>query len=449
MASTGQTAQSDILSLMARFGNEIVQEQICNDVPILKSSALPRKQVKGKKAVFNVIGGGLDSSGWVKDHQALPTGSGYVPVQGEQASAAFMSRLQLGHQALWSLDGEDDSADLADSSLKGSAQDVSRKIGRGLFSSTLNPDGYAAGTTSGPSAGVYTDVGFTDVSGFREGDAVILYDTSASQTFCLEVIKVTPNAISSASANVGGLVSFANTVQGISSGSTHENGDLPVIASNDVFYQRGKYDVTGNSGTATDQSAVCVSFSDIASATGTLHNINPATSTGYGWTGITASSFGVVSEEGLAAIAMRALSQSGERPTHVIMNPAAAPAYIASSQGSVSAFGISNVGAGRLRSISFDSDVIGDVLGDYESGLKFMAKPVVLEPNCPTNQAVMLNKDFVELGVWKEPGPLDQAGDKLLLSQSHFAVDCQIVGGINLLCRKRRSLVVVSGITNL
>ncbi len=333
--------------------------------------------------------------------------------------------------------------DLVEFQLKQAGKDCARKLCRQLFDSQLDRDGYnspAAGSLA-PVAGVYTNLFFDDVSGFREGDAIVLNDVSASQSFCLEVVKITPTIVNGNSAAVAGAVDLANTVQGISTLSTHEDGDLPSITASDTFWLRGKFNITGNSGTSTAQSVMLNSFADIAGS-GTLHGI-PGTT--VGWQGHTVSSFGAMSHEGLMAAQMRVKSKSDREATHIFMSPVATGAYAAAAASAgATAYGITSPGSGFRKEL-------GASLDKYQfSGLACMGKPIVDDANCPATVMVLQNDEAVKLGVWDEFAPLeDGSGSSALISQSTLSLDFQIYGCYELLCTQRNAVAFISGVSSL
>lgn len=451
MAATAQVSQSDLTALAARYGNEIITKQVNQDIAMVGSGALEKVKMKSKAAVINIIAGGFDSTQFLIDLATMQTGSAQVPIQGTQIGSIILSRINIGRAATLLVSGVEDSVDMVKSQLQWAGMDAARKLGRAFFNAEVNSDGYL-GPSIGPVAGVYTDVGFDDVSGLREGDAVVLFDTSASQTFALEVTKITPNAVNSMSKNVAGLVTLANTVQGVAAITNHTNSDLPVLASADTFWLRGKYNVTGNTGTAVDQAAVPVSFSDI-SGSSTLHGLNPAVAAaGYGWIGLSESSVGVLSSENLGQLANRVRLYSGRMHSHVVMGPQASLAFASAvvSAGTAFGFATSTTGAGRRKVIGADADpYAGGVFDDYESGLRFMSKPVIIEPNIPSAQVLLHNRDVVKLGVWREFEAETEGDGAMLVDRSTFSYDIQLPAIENLLCYNRRGMILGSGITNL
>src|SRR3990172_2197292 len=97
--ATNPLSQTDIGALAARYGNEIITEQINNDVPILGSGALEKIKSRGKLHVVNVIGGGLDSTSFIADGGAMQSGSSAVPLQGSVAPVHILTRISIGRGA--------------------------------------------------------------------------------------------------------------------------------------------------------------------------------------------------------------------------------------------------------------------------------------------------------------------------------------------------------------
>src|SRR5574337_2166291 len=124
---TSPLTQSDIGALAARYGNEIVTEQINNDVPLLGSGALEKVKSRGKQHVVNIIGGGLDSTSFISDGGAMHSGSAAVPLQGTVSPVHILTRISIGRGAAMLVAGVEDSVDMVKFQLEKAGRDAARK----------------------------------------------------------------------------------------------------------------------------------------------------------------------------------------------------------------------------------------------------------------------------------------------------------------------------------
>jgi hypothetical protein len=469
MPVSGITA-SDIVAFAAREGNKMIEAQINMKAKLF--AALDKMPMKGKRAVINVINGGLSSTAQVVDFGALPSEAGIVPSQGFVDAVGYVSRLGLGRIALQTLSGVDDSADLLDLHLQLAADDMARQLGRAVFGSQLSsPQLASAGTDGSFTQGSWSAVagGATSVTirftgglaDFREGEAYIwepnAVNTTAFHVLCTNVAIAADNKVDvTFVAGVGGVPGFdtstyATAVQG------NLNPAAGNIATGDSFYLRGSR-VTTSAGTGVtrgNSNASPVSLADVTSTSSTLHGIAAGTA---GWTGVTFGSVGSPTAELFMGRSKILQARAGVAPTHLVLNPLASVAYAAAQlsagivpagflgTGILGASFTANSGAQARRNVDGKLDKYGKD-ADMESGLSMFGRPVLLDDNCPVQTAYLLNKDYLKVGEWKKLSAEDEGGSPLLLSRSTFSKEVQFSCIYNLVCRKRNAHAALTGIT--
>lgn len=433
---------SQISALAGRFGNKIITAQVNQSVPFLGSGALQRVPMKGKTAIINIMGGGLDSTTFIADGGALSTGSQSTPSQGAQTPAALFSRLSIGRVSAYLAAGSDDGADIVKMQLENCGKDIARNAGRNIFDSFLGSPNAAVAFAGGTPAAVTLD--FKDISGFRFNQAVNFVDVSTSISYTLAVQSITPAAIVN-SANVAGTVVFANTVAGVANVGSHTDAALNAItvATGDLFALRGTYPGLGVAASSTATGNVMVSYADIA-GTATLHGLLGTTND---WTGNTAASFGVMSAEALVAFSQRIFTRSMSDFTHAVMSPAASVAFATAQLTASTSFGMGTNQAGQARR---NVDGKFDKFGAYKgSGLGFMGKPVIIDPNCPATSVVLHNDEIVKLGMWRDFEPDQDGKEAAMVDRTSLIYDIQMLGLANMICYQRNAVGLITGITNL
>lgn len=467
-------SSSDIVAFAAREGNDFIRNQLNMKAPLF--AALDKVPMKGKLAIINVAAGGISSTSQVNDFGALPAEDAATPKQGTVAAVGYVSVLGLGRIALATLAGVEDSVDLLDTQLQTVAADMGRQIGTALFGSSVGAasviaTAFTPTTNTGVPASATVSFGVAatgnnGASGFRVGEAYIWQDLSATKSFLLRC----SNVVYTGDASVD--VTFVNDVAGFGtssgSGTGHDNvaiaaSSAGVVAVGDTLHLRGSITVSGSGTIASPASpggllaaTSAVSLTDITNATSSLHGLDPAASGGAGldWTGTTITASAPPTAELMQRGAMRVYRRSGDMPTHLVMSPSAFVIYCQAQltpvTTSVFTTGIAPGGAGSVRkNLDGKLDKYGRNADPSGSGVEFMGRPVVLDPNCPELTAYLINKDWVKVGEWQKMQAEDEGGSPLLLSRTAFSKSVQYSAIYNLVCRKRNahaaigSLVVV------
>jgi hypothetical protein len=457
MPISGITA-SDVVAFAAREGNKMIEAQVNMKAKLF--AALDKMPMKGKRAIINVINGGLSSTAQVADYGALPSEAGVVPAQGTVDAVAYVSRLGLGRISLATLAGVDDSADLLDLHLQIAADDMARQLGRAMFGSQLaSPQLASAGTDGTFTQGSWSAVAggstsitirFTGgIADFREGEAYIwepnAVNTTAFHVLCTNVVIAADNKVDvTFVAGVGGVPGFDNAAY-----ATAVQGNLNPAAGNvavtDAFYLRGSRVTTtlGTGVTRGASGASPVSLVDITAAGSTLHGLAATTN---GWSGLTFTGSGSPTPELFLAKSKVLQARAGVAPTHLVLGSLASGAYAAAQISNGTGFGLGSVVTQPRRTVDGKLDKYGKD-GDGESGLAFFGRPVLIDDNCPAAEAFMVNKDYLKVGEWKKLSAEDEGGSPLLLSRSTFSREVQFSCIYNLVCRKRNAHARLTGLT--
>jgi hypothetical protein len=462
----GNLNASDIVAFAAREGNKMISAQVNMKARLF--AALDKTPMKGRRAVINVVNGGLSSTAQVVDFGALPTEAASVPAQGFVDAVGYVSRLGLGRIALETLSGVDDSADLLDLQLQIAADDMARQIGRSVFGSEL-----AAPTVAGSAVtqvgGGLTAVTMTVVitgglSDFREGEAYAFESSLAAgntQTYlvlCTNVAITSDNVVTvTFICGPGGVPGY--TAPALADALLVACGGVVVAAPGpstagvirilDRFFLRGQRNeppagsTTGvpAAGRGASNTGI-VDLSVVTSQSATLHGL-PAGANG--WTGLSFTATSPTAELFLAKSKI-VQARSGVAPTHLVLGTLASGAYGAAqiTNGTGFALGAAVLTQPR-RNVDGKLDKYGKD-GDMESGLAMFGRPVLIDDNCPTGSAFMINKDYLKIGEWKKLSAEDEGGSPLLLSRSTYSKEVQFSCIYNMICRKRNAHASITGL---
>jgi hypothetical protein len=449
MANQDGISASDIVDFAAREGNKKIEEQVNMKARLF--SALDKQKMTGKRAIINIVAGGLSSTSQVEDFGALPTEAASTPDQGFVDAVAYVSRLGLGRIALATLSGVDDSADLLDTQIGLAASDMARQVGRAVYGSTLAIPTASTNTVRQAVAGEVVTMTVTlagGLSDFREGEAYV-FEAAAVTTGSFPVL-CTNVAITSASVAtvtfVGGptgvpgyqTTTFADNLMVSCGGAAGEAaGVIGDIAVGDRFFLLGSR-VKPTAGSAATglvtrgaANASLVSL-DTIFASGSLHGLASGV---LGWTGISfAAALPTAQTFMQASQIMQA--RSGDPATHLVLNNVAAAAY-ASAQVSSGSF-LTSLTTQPRRNVDGKLDQLGKG-ADSESGISMFGRPIIIDNNCPASQSFLINKDYLKVGEWQKMQAEDEGGSPLLLSRTTFSKEVQYSCIYNLICKKRNA----------
>jgi hypothetical protein len=438
---------SDIVEYAAREGNEFIENQINMSAKLF--ATLDKVPMKGKRAVINVVAGGVSSTKQIADYGVLPDESGNEPAQGFVDAVAYVSRIGFGRIAMDTLAGVDDSADLVDLHLELAAKDMARQIGRAMYGSQLLSPTSGTVTQAGGAGEVATmTIVFTGgLSDFRVGEAY-QYESAlaaavsadhANLLLCTDV-QITTDTTST--------VTFICGPGGVPGFDTGAHADSLMLAANtnglirtgDAFFLRGaRVEPVASTGVVTDgrdnSNASPVSLGDVV-GTGSLHGISAGTN---GWRGVDFTSAAVPTQQLFIGKSQLLQALNGDvAPTHLVLGNLAAASYaVQQVTAGAAGFGASTLVQPR-RAVDGKLDMLGPD-ADSDSGLRMFGRPVIVDPNCPAAHAFLINKQWLKVGEWKKLRAEDEGGSPLLLSRSTFSREVQFSCIYNLLVRKRNA----------
>jgi len=453
----GNLNATDVVAFAAREGNKMIEAQVNMKAKLF--AALDKTPMKGRRAVINVVNGGLSSTAQVLDFGALPTEAATVPAQGFVDAVGYVSRLGLGRIALETLSGVDDSADLLDLQLQIAADDMARQIGRSVFGSELAAPTVAGSTVTQAIASgvtVMTVVFTGGLSDFREGEAYA-YESSLAAAVALFnsfMVLCTNVAITSDNVVTVTFICGPGGVPGYTAGTLSDqlvgaNGTAGVIRTADRFFLRGNRlePAAGTTvGTQTARGASNLGIVDlqlVTSQSATLHGL-PAGANG--WTGLTFTGVGSPTAELFMGKSKILQARAGVAPTHLVLGTLASGAYGAAQITNGTGFGLGAALTQPRRNVDGKLDKYGKD-GDMESGLAMFGRPVLIDDNCPTTEAFMINKDYLKIGEWKKLSAEDEGGSPLLLSRSTYSKEVQFSCIYNMIARKRNAHARLTGVT--
>lgn len=446
----GNLNANDIVAFAAREGNKMIEAQVNMKAKLF--AALDKTPMKGRRAVINVVNGGLSSTAQVVDFGALPTEAASVPAQGFVDAVGYVSRLGLGRIALETLSGVDDSADLLDLQLQIASDDMARQIGRSVFGSQLAAPTVAGSTVAGVGTATMTVVFTGGLSDFREGEAYAFESSLAAgltQTYlvlCTNVAITSDNVVTvTFICGVGGVPGYDNATLA----AALVTATAGVIRVADAFFLRGQRNeppagtITGvpTAGRGASNTGI-VDLQLVTSQSATLHGLVAGAN---GWTGLTFTGVGSPTAELFMGKSKILQARSGVAPTHLVLGTLASGAYGAAQINNGTGFGLGGNSQPR-RNVDGKLDKYGKD-GDMESGLSFFGRPVLIDDNCPTTEAFMINKDYLKIGEWKKLSAEDEGGSPLLLSRSTYSKEVQFSCIYNMICRKRNAHARLTGVT--
>lgn len=417
-------------TLIKETAGQVAQATLKTSSPLFNDdSVLAKKDYAGSEATLTLFPPENTANSQVADGGDLPDGGADVPTVGRQLPENFIGVVKMGRAAADADLKDEQVTELFKDTLKRRSMQMARNINRAIYGTRPSPT-TTAGWDTAASGGVATE-SFADISLFKPGMAVDFIDNSTGNTYCVHVTAVTQSTTS----DIAGTVSFVNDIPAPFTGDTAVIGVVTALANTsiqtaDSFALRGATGQGFGQDTATER---MVSFETI-SGSGTLHGFSGSTLAG--WVGNARVLSAIYSQEAMLAFGSRVDTFSGYPHTHVIMPPILA----ASHQAAVGQQGTATGGAGR-----FDVGKTADKYGSG-TGLTMAARPVIEDPNCPATQVIFHNREWCKLGVWKKLGPIEEAGDPLLVGRTKYDVSYQIDGRYNLMCGVRSAIGRVTAV---
>ena len=149
---------SEIGGLLARFGNQIVNEQVNMACPFVGNGHIQKIKHTHEKGIVRVReNDGLSSTAQIADGAALPQGDNVSFVAGSYLPKVFFTRLSIPRGAAHLADGGRDGVRLVREELEVAGRQLGKLLGKAVFRAPkariLNAPPAIAGSTAGPAAG--------------------------------------------------------------------------------------------------------------------------------------------------------------------------------------------------------------------------------------------------------------------------------------------------------
>lgn len=409
---------SNIQSLLARYGNERIEEQVNQKAPFL--NMLDKVPVEGNVAIIN-IKEGFGHNGWIADQGNLPTGGSTLPEQLAVLPKFFIMRLAIPRGSTRVGSGKKDGINIVFQEVDSAAASSVRTMCRGLLKPNIETLSAAQATELGSDATTFTSADYT---GYRVGNHYAVYDggtpTTLNEIFRVVSIALDPDGNS----HVITIDRNEQTTVGASATgylSTAVTSDP--LAANDTVWDMGNSPATSPA----NMSAGC-------DATTAVHG----KSVSGEWQGNTAAANGgTLTVSDMRNVFTAASVRAGELPDFLLMNSRNRQRY-------------SDLTLAQRR---FHPGQRTDATGGVE--LDFEGRPIKIDENMPDSEIHYVNKGCVKKGTWFDfTDEQDGAGTgtsesgHALVSQSKYEYDHQRSAACNLLFYRRNGLGSLTGITS-
>jgi len=149
---------NEIGDLLARFGNQIVNEQVNLACPFVGNGHIQKIKHTHEKGIVRVRAqDGLQSTGQIADGAQLPLGDNVSFVAGSYLPKIFFTRLSIPRGAAHLADGASDGVRLVREELDAAGRQLGKLLGKSVFRAPicniLNADSAIAGNTATDTAG--------------------------------------------------------------------------------------------------------------------------------------------------------------------------------------------------------------------------------------------------------------------------------------------------------
>lgn len=390
---------SSISALVARFGNEIVEEQVNQKAPVV--GFLNKHKAAGRVGIVNVKAGGIDSAMWLDDGDALPAQASRDLVQMTYNPKVLFARPNIPRLAAYLASGEGEGINLVREELQSVGSQLARKLADGVINGTqaiLSLSGTQA-TELGAAGTTLTVSGYNR---FRVGDA---YDRYAGATL-EEVIRCTRVQVDDDGTTH--TITFTRDIV------TATPNTAPAAADN--IYPRGAKD------------DAMVSLKDVTAAA----NLYGKAITADEWEGNLAASVGTLDVQRMRDLFTVCCTRRGEAPDFVLSNSRNRQRY-------------SDTLLSARRYMSGKMDATGGLEVEFEG------KPFKIDESTDSGDIHFVNKSDVELHEFRKfmyDGDGPKGSERhLLVDPTNFVYDAQCWGAYQLRVKRRLGCGSLTGIT--
>lgn len=430
---------SQIGGLLARFGNEIVNEQANFATPFVGNGHIQKIKHAHEQGVVRIRDSdGLSSTGQLSDGSALPDGDNVSFLSGTYLPKIFFTRLSIPRGAAHLAAGGRDGVRLVREELEVAGRQLGKVLGQAVFRAPIGQlIQEAGGNTVANATGTVvvgapadTDFLITSIAGLYVGQFVAVVDNGGTERLC-EVKAINYNM----DENVGGTpLTYANApstgfgVFGITLNVPAATYDVGGIVDNAVSGAASNVEVPNRGPESSAPPAALINADPMVSlgdAYGAAALYGMPANDAY--TGNTKAVNGA-----LTASAMRDMSTTIKRRAGygwhmLVMNSNQLQNYFETTIAPTAALNY----------------LPGSTTKDADGGATvpmFQGMPIVVDENVPDHTMYFFNKDDIKLAEFKEFGPDNDGGsDHGMVDRSKLIYDTQIWGMYNMRVQRRNS----------
>lgn len=396
---------SQITSLVGRYTNEVVEEQVNSETPMIGKGVLKKLKKKDKLGVVNIKSGELQSGGYIADGGSLPSGGDVQPVQGIYSPIGLFARIAIPRIAAALASSTDDGIDIVKEEMDSCGKTIGRLLGRGVAGNQI-------GTPSALVAVAATTFAVASPSGWRNGMAFEVWNGAAAIEGTTE-------------ANLLRVVNVAIPADGVGDctitfTSAGGGGNLVQWLTTYSFFLRG-----GKVNAMTSLQDVCAAAS--------LYTIPHTTND---WSANLDATTATLSVPALRSLMTTVVRRRGKKPSHLLCNRRNEERY-------------SNQLINNRRFMSGKMDAVGGAAFEFE-GI-----PLFTDENFDDTDLYFFNDEDVKLHVFKDAAPEFDGGESkgmnrgaVIISDSQLIYDVQVLGIYNLRCERRNGTARMSALTS-
>lgn len=395
---------SQITSLVGRYTNSVVNEQVNSECPLVGKGVLKKFKKKDKLGIVNIKAGELGSAQFIADGGTLPSGGDVLPAQGTYSPVGLFARLSIPRIAATLASSLEDGIDIVKEQMDTCGKTMGRLLGRGIVGNSL---GSPASTVTAASST------FEVVSpgAWRVGMAFEVYNGASAVEGASEAQLLRVSNVAIPADGVGN-----TTITFTAAGG---GGNLSQWETTHTFYLRGS------------KANAMTSLQDITAAASLYSQAH----TSNEWSGNLDSSTTTLTTEAMRALMTTVVRRRGKRPSHVLCNRKNEERY-------------SNRLLNNRRFTSGKMDAVGG------SQFEFEGLPVFTDENFDDTDLYFFNDEDVKLHVFREASP-DMDGEKssgmnrgaVLISDTSLVYDVQVLGIYNLRAERRNGTGRMSALT--
>lgn len=396
---------SEISSLVGRFTNSIVNEQVNLECPFVGDKVLKRKKIADKLGVVNIKGGELASAAFMADGGTLIDGGNIQPVQGTYLPVPLFARIKIPRVAAKLASSVDDGINIVNEQMESCGSTLGRMLGRSVFGQSLGSP--AANVAAGA-----TTFTIQSTAGLRVGMGLEVWNGATAIEGTTDADPLVITAITAPLDGSAATVTFTGTGAG--------SGSAAAWLTTYSFYLRG------------GKSNAMVSLQDVTAAA----SLYSQSHTQRDWAGILDSTTTTLTTTALRRMITVMARKRGKKPTHILSNRLNEERY-------------SNLLINNRRFMGGKMDAVGGAAFELE-GIPWLS-----DENIDDSDLYMFNDKDIFLHEFQDFEPETDGGKKpgmgwgaALISDTTLTYDVQVLGLFNLRVHRRNGTGRFSALTD-